>query len=1064
MRVLFLPLFPLLPSAFSVRLGIFIFFFKTFCVLVQEVFVKKVFNLFPELVQIDFTPYPDKKDVDSAEDDYESYCFVRVHFYLLSVVKNMKRVYTILSFILVFAILLSCLSVVSFAAVTGAAATAAVFVDYFVAAGIGWGVGALLDYAIDEVTGGDSACSHHFVLHRGGFGGDASGHTTSSPAYYYCDKCGAVLPYSTDRTSNAYNSYVSNMETQSVFSGDCLDLSFQVDDSTISLYERRQQNRYISGLGYGINKFEYTITDYLQYYTQQGYSWPINSFNMYTSTFTVPSGTFYYSIDPTISRGYRYSGILLQHFTNGEWVTVSSHYCQARDYSSSSDGLVTVYQTFPFVSNNFSLDSSGLYRFCLKVDPKDPSGGVTSDRLYDCYLNFLAGNVKLISVEDTSFVPETSNIDRPSYAQINYAYYDNSDNYQYSPSTYVVNEGDNYYYNPVTNSYYDMSNWSYDYSTRTYYLNTVDDHSVSVTYGDEYLIINEGDTVYNLYYTVDVPDNSSCVHNYVLSSSVEPTCETPGRSFYICSLCGSSFESPISPLGHIWDWVETVEQEPGSNEAGDEGDELEPPPAVVESEPETEDPAGDQPRAGEGEVDSGPIIITQQVVDAFANKGDKFTFFFEAIGNELIFRWFYSDDFGETWTASSLSSNCITFTLNTPKSYDRIFRCKITDVDGNTIFTDYFRAFPFIPLEIIGSPSSISVIDGSAAEFSVDVVGSYPSFLWECCRSDADVWSSVNYPGFDSAILSVPASMDLDGASFRCVVTNSKGETLVSDAAVLSVLPSETPDPPADDGDLQPQLFDLYRCRRCGETRLVRVGDSPVSFYSGSGLSSSWLDEFRRSLYERLDAILDETKRDYNYKLDEILNALKSGSFLDTLFDGVSALSSLFDIPSLDDLLGVSGDILDGVTDSLPDIDFDLTDVQGAGASGSIAGILAAFAWWRTVWDIGTMFVETVSANEQAAYAYDAESPGSNPPGAPSIPLDLSAAHSYFGYDYGGQVEMIDLSWYTPYKETVDHIISGFLWLSFLWALFRHAPGIISGAGLTHSRMDDLTEGKRGRK
>ena len=238
-----------------------------------------------------------------------------------------------------------------------------------------------------------------------------------------------------------------------------------------------------------------------------------------------------------------------------------------------------------------------------------------------------------------------------------------------------------------------------------------------------------------------------------------------------------------------------------------------------------------------------------------------------------------------------------------------------------------------------------------------------------------------------------------------------------------------------------------------------------MSFYSGSGLSSSWLDEFRSSLYERLDAILDETKRDYNEKLDEILGALQSGSsFLDTLFNGVTALSSLFDIPSLDDLLGVGGDILDGVTDSLPDIDFDLTDVQGAGASGSIAGILAAFAWWRTVWDIGKMFVETVSANEQAAYAYDADAPGSNPPGAPSIPLDLSAAHSFYGYDYGGQVEMFDLSWYTPYKETVDHIISGFLWLGFLWALFRHAPGIISGAGLAHSRMDDLAEGKRGRK
>ena len=652
--------------------------------------------------------------------------------------------------------------------------------------------------------------------------------------------------------------------------------------------------------------------------------------------------------------------------------------------------------------------------------------------------------------------------DRPSQYVFNYSYPTTNNEYSYVTNTNVINETENYYYNPVTNNYYDMSNWSYDYSTRTYYLNTVDDHSVSVTYGDEYLTINEGDTVYNLYYTVDIPDHSSCVHSYVLSSSVEPTCEMPGSSFYVCSLCGSSYQSAISPLGHIWDWVETVEQEPGTNGAAGEP---EPPPAVVEPEPGDEDLPGDQPGAGEGDVAGGPIIITEQPTNVYVEMGDKFSYRVIATGNSLTYQWQVSTNQGSSWSNANSTRNSISYSMIKEAYYGFMYRCLIMDSNGNSILSDVAETCRFVSPGLLEHPLDVSVVVGDIAIFSVNVVGSYLSFAWEMLSPSSDSWITLDSPSSFTSTLVVPAFDALDGASFRCVVSNSKGETLVSDAAVLSVLPSQDPEPPADDGDPQSQLFDLYRCRRCGETRLVRVGDSPVSFYSGSDLSSSWLNEFRSSLYERLDAILDEAKRDYNEKLDEILGALQSGSsFLDTLFNGVTALSSLFDIPSLDDLLGVSGDILDGVTDSLPDIDFDLTDVQGAGASGSIAGILAAFAWWRTVWDIGTMFVETVSANEQAAYAYDAESPGSNPPGAPSIPLDLSAAHSYFGYDYGGQVEMIDLSWYTPYKETVDHIISGFLWLSFLWALFRHAPGIISGAGLTHSRMDDLTEGKRGRK
>lgn len=952
-------------------------------------------------------------------------------------------------------------------------------VDYYTASNSSLGVD---DVASSyQIRGGDASCNHHFLYHRGGFGGsaDLSADTDYDASYYYCEYCGAVMYYSPEIAKAGYDSYVSGLSSQIAYFGDEISLAWNFEgvpgtslyNSVLDCLDRG----YITDFHYLQNYCTWNVGGYSFSSLKDGvkyYNWGSPSCNQMFSTqsFEVPSGTYVirksYGIPNATCYGINIypDQIYLQEYKNGSWSTIKTI---DFSFTSSSCSFGTIYEcSLPTINFSVNLTSGKVYRFrtrshnymsnCLP-DTTDPNAFVGVP------VSMQFTNMILRPQVEQEAPPIS--YDRPSQYVMNYSYSTNNNEYSYLTNTNVINETENYYYNPVTNNYYDMSSWSYDYSTRTYYLNTVDDHSVSVTYGDEYLTINEGDTVYNLYYTVDIPDHSSCVHSYVLSSSVEPTCEMPGSSFYVCSLCGSSYQSAISPLGHIWDWVETVEQEPGSNEAGDEGDEPEPPPAVVEPEPETEDPAGDQPGAGEGEVAGGPIIITEQPTNVYVEMGDKFSYRVIATGNRLTYQWQISANQGSSWSNANSTYNHVSYVMTKESYYGRMYRCLIMDSNGNSILSDVAETCRFVSPGLLEHPLDVSVVVGDIAFFSVNVVGSYLSFAWEMLSPSSDSWITLDSPSSFTSTLVVPAFDALDGASFRCVVTNSKGETLVSDAAVLSVLPSQDPDPPADDGDLQPQLFDLYRCRRCGETRLVRVGDSPVSFYSGSGLSSSWLDEFRSSLYERLDAILDETKRDYNEKLDEILGALQSGSsFLDTLFNGVTALSSLFDIPSLDDLLGVGGDILDGVTDSLPDIDFDLTDVQGAGASGSIAGILAAFAWWRTVWDIGKMFVETVSANEQAAYAYDADAPGSNPPGAPSIPLDLSAAHSFYGYDYGGQVEMFDLSWYTPYKETVDHIISGFLWLGFLWALFRHAPGIISGAGLAHSRMDDLAEGKRGRK
>lgn len=62
---------------------------------------------------------------------------------------------------------------------------------------------------------------------------------------------------------------------------------------------------------------------------------------------------------------------------------------------------------------------------------------------------------------------------------------------------------------------------------------------------------------------------------------------------------------------------------------------------------------------------------------------------------------------------------------------------------------------------------------------------------------------------------------------------------------------------------------------------------------------------------------------------------------------------------------------------------------------------------------------------------------------------------------YGETVKALDMSWYARYKEDVDRIMSGFLWLGFLWLLFKRASAIIQGAEMATDYGMDIHDGYR---
>lgn len=86
-------------------------------------------------------------------------------------------------------------------------------------------------------------------------------------------------------------------------------------------------------------------------------------------------------------------------------------------------------------------------------------------------------------------------------------------------------------------------------------------------------------------------------------------------------------------------------------------------------------------------------------------------------------------------------------------------------------------------------------------------------------------------------------------------------------------------------------------------------------------------------------------------------------------------------------------------------------------------------------------------------------SPDSEPP---VIYIDFSKAESSKYVPVGKQLA-IDFAWYAKYKPVGDKVVGAFMWIGYLWFMFKRLPDIISGSGAVASgsmRYDDAMERK----
>ena len=162
-----------------------------------------------------------------------------------------------------------------------------------------------------------------------------------------------------------------------------------------------------------------------------------------------------------------------------------------------------------------------------------------------------------------------------------------------------------------------------------------------------------------------------------------------------------------------------------------------------------------------------------------------------ATGTGLSYQWQQRSTSNTNWTNAPYAGE-FTATLNVPTTtalngYQ--FRCKVTDKYGNVV---YSKSATLNVLGITAQPKSIYIKSGNNVTFSVGAVGKNLTYQWQWRVNSSTSWASTTVSGNKTATITVPATAARNGYQYRCVVTDSAGNVVYSNAATLTVLGIKT--------------------------------------------------------------------------------------------------------------------------------------------------------------------------------------------------------------------------------------------------------------------------------
>lgn len=188
------------------------------------------------------------------------------------------------------------------------------------------------------------------------------------------------------------------------------------------------------------------------------------------------------------------------------------------------------------------------------------------------------------------------------------------------------------------------------------------------------------------------------------------------------------------------------------------------------------------------------LTIASQPADFTGPLGAKATFTVAAKGTDISYQWQWSRDNGKTWTnSSSAFVGYRSASMQVPITEARdgyLYRCVVTDESGKSVTSDSAKlTIGAAGLAITKQPEDFIGPVGSKATFTVAAKGESLTYQWQWSRDNGKTWtnSSSNFTGYRSASMQVPITSARNGYQYRCVVIDSSGSVVTSDAATLTI-------------------------------------------------------------------------------------------------------------------------------------------------------------------------------------------------------------------------------------------------------------------------------------
>ncbi|MBR2549711.1 MAG: leucine-rich repeat protein [Clostridiales bacterium] len=179
------------------------------------------------------------------------------------------------------------------------------------------------------------------------------------------------------------------------------------------------------------------------------------------------------------------------------------------------------------------------------------------------------------------------------------------------------------------------------------------------------------------------------------------------------------------------------------------------------------------------------LSITQQPSNVTGIVGTKATFSITVQGDDLTYQWQTLTN-GAWRNSGATGSKTSKITFNISSTHDGMqYRCVVKDKYGKSLTSDTATVKVIVPLAITEQPVDYTGLAGSKATFSVTAQGEGLTYQWQALSGGT--WKNSNATGSKTSKITFNVSNTHYGMKYRCVVKDSTGKTVTSNAAEVHV-------------------------------------------------------------------------------------------------------------------------------------------------------------------------------------------------------------------------------------------------------------------------------------